>query len=221
MNKLNLFEAFKKLDIQENTSDIEGRVLIELANKVGKGGCIFVEIGSWKGKTAAVLAYVASKYDGIVYTIDHFMGNIGTGRDNVAEIVDLFSIFRTNMRTLGFWQTTVKPLVMDSISASKIFKEASIDLLFIDAGHTYTEIYQDIKIWLPKVKRGGIICGHDCQEYYLDFQEEVDAKYETIDCGVSDKYGKQVHFAVIKAVYDHFGNNYKIIKPTSIWVNRG
>jgi hypothetical protein len=208
------------MDIQENSSDFECTILYQMATNVGSIDCIFVEIGSWKGKTAVMLGLAAQQCGGSVYTIDHFQGNEGTGRDKVAEQIDLFSIFRRNLQQLNLWQNPVKPLIMDSISASKIFADGTIDLLFIDAGHQYDEIYKDIKIWLPKVKIGGIICGHDCQEYYLDFPEEVDAKYKTIDCGVSEKYNKQVHFAVIKAVYDHFGDNYQIIKPSSIWVNR-
>jgi hypothetical protein len=34
-------------------------------------------------------------------------------------------------------------------------------LVFIDADHTYESITSDIQSWLPKVKVGGIISGHD------------------------------------------------------------
>jgi predicted O-methyltransferase YrrM len=35
------------------------------------------------------------------------------------------------------------------------------DLVYIDAGHDAVSIPEDIEAWLPKVKPGGMICGHD------------------------------------------------------------
>ncbi len=42
-----------------------------------------------------------------------------------------------------------------------INEDGSIDVCWIDAGHTEEEVDADIKAWLPKVKKGGIISGHD------------------------------------------------------------
>lgn len=35
------------------------------------------------------------------------------------------------------------------------------DLVFIDANHEYSHVKQDILSWLPKVRHGGILAGHD------------------------------------------------------------
>jgi len=50
---------------------------------------------------------------------------------------------------------------MKSIEASKFFPDNSLDLVFIDADHSYESVLNDIKNWFPKVKKGGIISGHD------------------------------------------------------------
>jgi len=47
--------------------------------------------------------------------------------------------------------------------ASK-FPDGYFDLVYIDANHTYEFCKLDIELWLPKVRKGGIIGGHDAVE---------------------------------------------------------
>ena len=54
---------------------------------------------------------------------------------------------------------------MTSEEASKEVEDESIDIVFIDADHSYEGVKNDIIYWAPKVKSGGVICGHD---YGLD-----------------------------------------------------
>lgn len=37
----------------------------------------------------------------------------------------------------------------------------NLDLVFIDANHEYSQVRKDILNWLPKVRRGGLLAGHD------------------------------------------------------------
>ena len=37
----------------------------------------------------------------------------------------------------------------------------SLDFVFIDADHKYTSVCEDIREWSKKVRRGGIVSGHD------------------------------------------------------------
>jgi hypothetical protein len=48
-----------------------------------------------------------------------------------------------------------------SINAAKRFSDNSLDFVFIDANHTYEGCKEDIKAWEKKVKKGGIVSGHD------------------------------------------------------------
>lgn len=64
----------------------------------------------------------------------------------------------------GDYGTSLKPVAlmrMDSISAAKYIADGSLDLVFIDADHLYEGVKNDIIAWMPKVRTGGILCGHD------------------------------------------------------------
>jgi hypothetical protein len=41
------------------------------------------------------------------------------------------------------------------------FADESLDWVYLDANHTYEAIKEDLKRWWPKVKKGGILSGHD------------------------------------------------------------
>jgi len=48
-----------------------------------------------------------------------------------------------------------------SVEAAEQFAPASLDFVFIDGNHTFEYVVQDIATWEPKVRPGGMVCGHD------------------------------------------------------------
>lgn len=48
-----------------------------------------------------------------------------------------------------------------SIGANIQFEDESLDFVYIDGNHGLDFIRWDLKIWWPKVKPGGLFCGHD------------------------------------------------------------
>lgn len=50
----------------------------------------------------------------------------------------------------------------DSVKAARSSHVPSkLDLVFIDADHVYKSVAADCRAWWPKLKDGGIMCGHD------------------------------------------------------------
>ena len=50
---------------------------------------------------------------------------------------------------------------MDSVSASALFPDQSLDLIFIDGDHQYDSVLQDLNVWYPRLRSGGLLAGDD------------------------------------------------------------
>ena len=55
----------------------------------------------------------------------------------------------------------IKWHVMTSVEAAKTFDDESLDFVYIDANHEIAEVKADMSAWWPRVKIGGVLCGHD------------------------------------------------------------
>jgi cephalosporin hydroxylase len=43
----------------------------------------------------------------------------------------------------------------------KEFKDASLDFVYLDGDHQTDAVVADIDAWKPKIRKGGILAGHD------------------------------------------------------------
>jgi len=75
-----------------------------------------------------------------------------------------------------------------SREAVKMVRKGSLDFVFIDADHSYKECLHDIKKWFPKVRKGGLVCGHDFQDRFPGVEKAVrevfGTKFETTEDSV-------------------------------------
>ena len=127
---------------------------------------IFVEIGTWKGRSIMYLAekIKESGKEIKLFGIDTFEGSESSpAMGDIQEMKKmskdhLYNLYLKNIEPLKDYIHTIRgnsKLVHDQ------FEDESIDFLFIDGDHSYESIKQDIFLWYPKVKIGGIISGHD------------------------------------------------------------
>lgn len=124
-------------------------------------GAHFVEIGSWKGTSAAYMAVeIANSRKKIRFDcVDTWRGTANEHDTDTHVINDtLYSHFAENMKPVEMYYTPVR---MPSVEAASLYADNSLDFVFIDAGHTYEDCFSDIQAWLPKVKAGGTLAGHD------------------------------------------------------------
>ena len=48
-----------------------------------------------------------------------------------------------------------------SLEAASFLPDKTLDFVFIDGDHTFNNVMLDILLWTPKVRKGGIVSGHD------------------------------------------------------------
>lgn len=53
------------------------------------------------------------------------------------------------------------PIRAFSADAVSQFEDESLDFVYIDGNHNFFHTAQDLELWTPKVRSGGIISGHD------------------------------------------------------------
>ncbi|CAB5214502.1 Methyltransferase domain containing protein [uncultured Caudovirales phage] len=127
-------------------------------------GSHFVEVGSWRGRSAAHMAVLIAnsgkqiKFD----CVDTWRGTLNEElHQNDPSVVNdtIYDEFLANMKPVEGYYTAIR---MPSVEAAKLYADASLDFVYIDADHEYEGILADIKAWLPKVKpNGGVIAGDD------------------------------------------------------------
>ena len=153
------------------------------------------EIGVYKGRMTAMVCGMFSdaglKVD--YYCIDHFQGSAEHEKKNYyPEFCDNVD---SDKRTKG---VTITPFVVDSVKGSKMFKDEHFDMVYLDASHDYLSVKADIQAWLPKVKKGGVLCGDD---YIRGWDGVIQAVDEAFGDKVERVAGEQWY--VVKKIMEY------------------
>jgi len=69
---------------------------------------------------------------------------------------------------------SIKILQMTSVEGADQIKDGSLDAAYIDAMHNYPNGKEDIQAFIPKIKSGGFICGHDYASTFRGLIKAVD-----------------------------------------------
>lgn len=121
---------------------------------------VAVEIGSWEGGSAVILA----KHSENVFCVDIWEDYSDVGGFDVTKVVtyhqgrERFLEFCGNVGDDLFEK--VFPCRGESTTWAGIWNRP-IDFLFIDGCHSYEAVKADIEGWTPHVRFGGLILGHD------------------------------------------------------------
>ena len=134
-----------------------------LNNRACKKG---VEIGVFKGQFSRQLL---ENWDGTLYMVDPWrpLGDEYIDESNHKNHMDAYQETMDNIRGFedrAFMFRGLGELVVD------VFEDNSLDFVYIDGNHAYDWVKQDIQLWWPKLKKNGLLMGHDyiLMDWYND-----------------------------------------------------
>lgn len=120
---------------------------------------VMVELGVASGETSE---YLLRRHSGLfIYMVDnwrcppHRVNRRAWGQQTYDRGFDN-AIYRTK-----FASTRREVIRKDTVEAANLDRIKEVDVVFVDADHTYEGVLADIRAWWPKVKVGGVMCGHD------------------------------------------------------------
>jgi hypothetical protein len=162
-------------------------------------GSHFVEVGSWKGRSASYMGVeIYNSEKQIKFDcVDTWLGSVEHHDKNspffVQELIDdkdwLYYQFLNNTRPVC---DIINQIRLSSLDAVNQYPNRSLDFVFIDASHEYNDVKKDILSWYPKIKKGGFIAGHD----YTTFDGVKQAVNELL-------IDKKMNCSLIKSYWIH------------------
>jgi len=188
---------------------------------------VVAEIGVADGATTCFAIKPVYLNNGKYIAIDWFKGTVHPGWKSFNHLHsyrpdnDFYELFISNMKETGCFDC-LETINKKSEDACSDIEDESLDICFIDADHSYNGVSRDIELYLPKVKRGGILCGHDYDDVNHTIADKVYTE-EELAKDTTDVNGCSWHVGTIKAVYNKFGKlevRTNIYGVPPIWIYR-
>ncbi|HTM55180.1 MAG TPA: class I SAM-dependent methyltransferase [Pirellulales bacterium] len=161
--------------------------LFKLAN-ILPPGFVACEIGSYLGGSTAFLAAAASRRNGHIHAVDTWLNDAMP--DAPGE--DTFGRFLENTQAFAKRITAHRGL-----AAAVCHEVPAIDLLFLDGDHSYDGTREDLALYGPKLKPGGILVMHDYT-------------YDSVKRALADTYPKE---SLVQIAVAHSLHAFRVLNP--------
>lgn len=153
--------------------------LMHLALSAASDNDIFIECGVYMGESLSKLIDLSKQYRKkiSINAIDLFgFGDLLLNKNQILDIPKdntviewsknddgdfLFPTFIKNLRDGNRLKDVNSIIISDINSAATNFGDKSVFFCFIDAGHSYNDVFTNLCSFYPKMKYGGLLCGHD------------------------------------------------------------
>ena len=143
--------------------------LLEMIKELPNKGTM-IEIGTFTGESTVLFGDHFKKVIGIDPMLQDYDVQDPTSKFNFNEVLDMF-----NNRTKEYNNITLIRKTSDD--AVKELDGETYDFVYIDGIHQYKNVKQDIINYLPLVKKGGYIGGHDYGEPWPGVKVAVDEMF--------------------------------------------
>lgn len=127
-----------------------------------------VEVGVWRGETS--FALLRNRHMLHLHMIDPWKsGEPGTVWYESGSTMpsrpqaDYELAMRKALARVAYFEAEDRFTVHrdESLNVVNNFEDGSLDFVFLDGDHSYQTVVNEIIAWMPKVKKGGWIGGHD------------------------------------------------------------
>lgn len=196
-------------------AEVEGAFLTAAARRASRPGMIGFDTGCFTGWTASRVWDVFKELHGHFYCVDWFKGNVDSqvgdfywhtlaAADLAKEAYPADRVLLQLLKNIESKNAldTVSVIVAESWRPAELLADASVDYVYIGGDHRYSGVKRDLEAWLPKMRSGGVICGHALSgwvepesEYWKQLCEEPEQDYY---------HGAKCHFGVNRALWDMF-----------------
>jgi predicted O-methyltransferase YrrM len=142
-------------------TDAQARRLWDAARRIGSPGRV-VEIGSFRGRSAIILACAAEEGVEIIAIDPHGGGDRGPREispDAVRGQAD-HRLFHANLERAGVSERVRHLRATSQAALDQV--AGGVDLLYVDGAHRYSPARADIEHWGERVAPGGTMLIHDC-----------------------------------------------------------
>lgn len=147
LNKIRL-EQSREVTIPEMLKNIEAKKA--------------VEVGVFKAQFSK---HILENWPGTLWLVDPWRAfEEGEGYVDASNHKEHQTAYLEAMQNIEGYESRAFMLRGLSSDMASRFEDNSLDFVYIDGNHAYDWVKEDIELWWPKIKQGGILAGHD----YLD-----------------------------------------------------
>jgi hypothetical protein len=195
--------------IDGGLTEDEAVTLRKLAESVAQIGMIGFEIGCYTGWTACQVLPIFKANSGRYHVLDWFRGSIDTKVGPYFWEADHFDSKKVllallgNIEALGFGDIATVTIAKGEQLGHEI-ADGVADYIYIGADHRYSDLKRDIETWMPKLRPGGVICGH---AFTGDLDPTSERWKQLEEAPEQDYYASDgFHFGVARAVREMVPN---------------
>ena len=165
------------------------RALAEAALTEADARGAMVEVGCWLGRSTCYVATLCRLRGARLICVDHWAGSSDSHDRAYREMLDARDIegeFRRTLTSLA-GEGVLELRRQRSLEAAAAMPAESVDLVFLDGSHDREAVAADIEAWRPKLRRGGVLAGHDFSPDYPGVIAAVEAAAANwrvpVECG--------------------------------------
>lgn len=156
--------------------------------KVFEKKLVIAELGVFKGEFSKKIKEICEPEK--LFLVDLFNGKFGSG-DKDGKNYHFVQLEEEMEKLISYFDNddSVKVIKSSTVDFLNSLEKDFLDLVYIDADHSYNSVLEDLRLSFEKIKKGGFICGHDyvnrteAQKAVDDFCKEknLTISYLTLD----------------------------------------